>query len=89
MGGYGDSCAKSGHAVHMYSCTGSADGTSLDLRTEMVTVLGADVRSSEFVAEYLLAAHMVTSGRYEGRLGEWMARVRRVGLGNYLDKTVE
>jgi len=42
----------------MYSCTGSADGTSLDLRTEMVTVLGADVRSSEFVAEYLLAAHM-------------------------------
>ena len=58
MGGYGDSCAKSGHAVNMYSCTGSADGTSLDLRTEMVTVLGADVRSSEFVAEYLLAAHM-------------------------------
>ena len=37
---------------------GSADGTSLDLTTEMVTVLGADVRSSEFVAEYLRATHM-------------------------------
>ena len=37
---------------------GSADGTSLDLTTEMVTVPGADVRSSEFVAEYLRATHM-------------------------------
>jgi len=37
---------------------GSADGTSLDLRTEMVTVLGADVSSSEFVAEYLRVTHM-------------------------------
>ena len=37
---------------------GSADGTSLDLTTEMVTVLGADVRSSEFVAEYLRSTHM-------------------------------
>ena len=37
---------------------GSADDTSLDLRTEMVKVLGADVRSSEFVAEYLRATHM-------------------------------
>jgi len=38
--------------------SGSADGTSLDLTTEMVTVQGADVRSSEFVAEYLRATHM-------------------------------
>ena len=28
----------------------SEDGMSLNLRTEMVTVLGADVRSCEFVA---------------------------------------
>ena len=31
----------------------SADGMSLDLRTEIITVLGSDVRSCEFVAEYL------------------------------------
>jgi len=31
---------------------------------------------------------LFTSGRCEGRRGEWMARVRRVGLGNYLDKTL-
>ena len=36
---------------------GSATGMSSDLRTEMVTVLGADVRSCEFVAEYLRATH--------------------------------
>ena len=36
----------------------SADGMSLDFRTEMVTVLGADVRSCELVAEYLRVAHV-------------------------------
>ena len=37
----------------------SADGMSLDLRTEIFTVLGTDVRSCEFVAEYLPATTQV------------------------------
>ena len=51
--------------VHRLGGSGNSCGlrvcgkrTSLDLTTEMVTVLGADVRSSEFVAGYLRATHM-------------------------------
>ena len=40
----------------------SANGMSLNLRTEMVTVLSADVRSWEFVAEYLRVTHMCEQG---------------------------